>query len=156
MHAHRAVLNILAVAAGLVLADTAAACSISIGTAGTLKVDNADPRTMSSAIGVPTPATVTSVLPVLEGVTFEVGVPTMGTAPAGYSYGTGSQQVAYTASVVGLLQIKDQPFTTSPTSFSTGVLGALTVTIVLHNRITNSAGFPSGSYSTRTLITCHP
>lgn len=123
---------------------------------GGLRVDNnTDPTTLASDIGVPTPATLTT-MPLLSGVTVNVGVPALVCPPIGYNYGTSTTQVAYDASVLGVVQLEDQPFTSSPTSFSTGVLGALTVTIVMHNRVINTSGFPAGTYGTRTVVTCHP
>jgi hypothetical protein len=118
--------------------------------------NNTDPTVLASNVDISTPATLTTILPLLSGVTVEIGVPTVVNPPAGYNYGTSTTQVAYNASVIGVIQLKDQPFTTSATSFATGVLGALTVTIVMHNRVINTSGFPAGTYGTRTVVTCHP
>jgi hypothetical protein len=157
MHAHRTVLTALALV--VLGAGGATACSLSIGTSGTLKVNsNVDPTLMASTVGTPTPATMTTVLSGGQGVTFDVAAPTVFTAPAGYNYGTSTQQVAYTAAVLGLLTVKDQPYTSSATSFSTGILSlaSLTVTVTMNNKVVNTSGFPSGTYATRTVITCHP
>jgi hypothetical protein len=152
MHANRAVL-IAALLSGV--AGPAIGCSLTVDTIGALRVGQ-DNTILASDVGVLTPATLTAVLPLLSGVTVDVGSPSLVQQPANYAFGTSSTQVAYDASVLGLIQLHNQPYTASPTSFSTGLLGAVTLTIVMHNRIINSAGFPSGTYGTRTVVTCHP
>ena len=152
MHAVRAVL-ISAILAGP--AGPAVACTLSVGTVGELRVGQ-DNTILGSDVGVSTPATLTAILPLLSGVTVDVDTPSLVQQPSGYSFGSSSTQVAYDASVLGVVQVASQPYTSSPTSFSTGVLGAVTLTIVMHNRVINSAGFPSGTYGKRTLVTCHP
>jgi len=154
MHADRAILSALALASVLAGAP-AAACTLTITTGGALDLSD-DHTQLGSQIKTGHAATLTTILPLLSGVTVDVDAPTVYTAPAGYNYSTSTTEAAYTASVIGVVTLKTQPYTTSSSSFQTGVLGAVTVTIVMHNRITNTSGFPSGSYKSRTIITCHP
>lgn len=133
----------------------ALACTISLQSNGALR-NSADNLTLGSQVNGSTPATLTTLLPLLSGVTIDVGAPTLVQAPGGYNASGQNLQVAYTASVIGLIQLADQGYTSSPTSFPTGLLGAVTVTMVLHNRLTNPSGFAPGTYTTRTLVTCHP
>ncbi len=152
MHADRAVL--IAALLGATAAP-AFGCTLTVDTIGGLRVAQ-DNTVLASDVGIPTPATLTAVLPILSGVTVTVASPTLVQQPPNYSFATSNTQVAYNAAVLGLIQLRDQPYTASQTSFSTGLLGAVTLTIVMHNRITNSAGFPSGTYGTSTVVTCHP
>lgn len=139
----------------LMAAAPATACTLTLTTAGAL--DLADDKIhLGSAYHDGRAAVLTTILPALSGVTIEVGAPTVFQAPAGYSYGSSAVEVAYTASVIGVIQIRSQGYTSSATSFPTGLLSGLTATLVMDNRITNTAGFPSGPYKTRTIVTCHP
>lgn len=136
-------------------ATPAAACTLSITTPGAL--DLADDKIhLGSSFHEGRAAVLTTILPALTGVTIDIGAPTVFQAPGNYNYGSSTVEVAYTASVLGVVHIKTQGYTTSATSFPTGLLSGLTATLVMDNRITNTAGFPSGDYKTRTIVTCHP
>lgn len=137
------------------MAEPVVACSLVVQTPGLLRA-SADNTVLGSQVDANTPATLTSVLPLLRGVTVDVGAPTLLSAPGGYNSTSQTLEVAYSASVIGLIDITSQPYTTSPTSFTTGLLGAVTMTLVMHNRVLNPSGFAPGNYSTRTVVTCHP
>ena len=141
--------------AALLAPMPALACSLALQTPGSLR-NSANNLTLGSQVNGSTPATVTTVLQLFQGVTIDIGAPTRVQSPGGYNASGESLQVAYTAAVIGLIQLANQAYTSSPTSFSTGVLGIATVTISMHNRITNPNGFAPGAYTTRTVVTCHP
>ncbi len=140
----------------LAMSSPAPACSLAVGTPGTLALDVGG-TALASNIGVGLPATATVIVPILQGVTVEVAGPTRVQSPGGYNPSAESVQVAYTANAL-LGQVASQGFTASTTSFpaAAGVLSALTISLSLHNRILNANGFASGSYMTRTVITCRP
>lgn len=146
-------LGAAALAAALV--GPAAACTISVGTSGTLALST-DGSVLGSEVPGGSSATVFTLLPLLSGVTVDVDAPTLAQAPGGYNAGSQTLEVAYTAEVPGLVNVKTQPYTTGATSFPTGLLGAVTLTITLNNRIINPGGFQTGSYGTQTVVTCRP
>lgn len=157
MHAHGAVLKLLAAAVVAAFVPLPAlACTLTVTNNGALGMAVGNNTQLGSQLGSGNAATLTTLLPLLSGVTIDVGAPALVQQPAGYSFGTSTPEVAYNASVLGLIQIKNQVYTTGATSFPTGLLGAVTVTIVMQNRVTNTAGFPAGHYRTRTIVTCHP
>lgn len=133
----------------------ALACTINLPTPGTLR-NSMSNTVLGSQVNGSTPATVTMILPVLQGVTVQVSPPSMAQSPGGYNAAAETREVAYTAAVIGLIQLANQPYTTTTTGFSTGILGSVTLTMTLHNRVTNSNGFAPGTYTTRTIVTCHP
>jgi hypothetical protein len=138
----------------------ALACGISIPSSGSLRINQlSNPTVLGSEVSGSTPATVTMILPILSGIVVDVERPVVTAYPAGYNLATSNPQVAYNASILGLLNIRDQTYTTATTQVSAGGLGnlvPLTVTLTLHNRVINTSGFPGGAYTTRTTITCHP
>lgn len=156
MHANGTILTLLASLAAALAPLQASACTLSVTSNGALGMAIGNYTQLGSQLGTGSGATLTTLLPLLSGVTIDVGAPTVVQQPAGYSFGTSTPEVAYNASVLGLLTVKTQAYTTGATSFPTGLLGAVTVTIVLQNRVTNTAGFPPGHYRTRTVVTCHP
>ncbi|WP_156384459.1 MULTISPECIES: hypothetical protein [unclassified Devosia] len=156
MHAHGRVLRLLASLAAALAPLPALACTLSITNNGALGMAVGNNTQLGSQLGTGSAATLTTILPLLSGVTIDIGAPTLVQQPAGYSFGTSTPEVAYTAGVLNLVPIKTQPYTASASSFPTGLLGIVTVTIVMQNRVTNTAGFPAGHYRTRTVVTCHP
>lgn len=157
MHAHRTVLTLRAVAVAVALLPLPAlACTLTVTSNGALGMAVGNYTQLGSQLGSGSGATLTTLLPLLSGVTIDVGAPTLVQQPAGYSFATSTPEVAYNAAVLGLLTVKNQGYTAGATSFPTGLLGAVTVTIALQNRVTNTAGFPPGHYRTRTVVTCHP
>ncbi|MBN9362188.1 MULTISPECIES: hypothetical protein [unclassified Devosia] len=134
------------------------ACSINLTSAGTLRPSD-DNKTLGSEVKGNTPGTVTSILSLLDGTaTIEVSSPTRIQTPGGYNASAETLQVAYNAAaVLGLFPGASQSYTSSTTSFqATGVLAGLSFSITLHNRILNPNGFAPGTYTTRTVVTCHP
>ncbi len=131
------------------------ACSISLPASGTLR-NSMSNTVLGSQVNGNTPATVTMVLPLLSGVSVTVNAPTVIQSPAGYNPALETREVAYTAAVIGLIQLANQGYTSSTTNFSTGLLGAVTLTMTVHNRVNNPNGFAPGTYTTRTIVTCHP
>jgi hypothetical protein len=160
MYAYRGILIALGAAVVGILAPAAVrACTLSVADNGGLNMSQANPTQLGSEQTTTDAATMTTILPLVGGgVVIDVGTPTLVQQPAGYGFATSTTEVRYRATAtLGLLLIKDQAYTSATTSFPTGALGALTtVTLVLHNRITNTAGFPAGHYQTRTIVTCHP
>ena len=139
----------------LVTAPVAAACSVSIGTPGQLRLSS-DGTVLGSDVGLATPATFTTSLGLLESAHVDVGAPVRTSEGSGYKSASESNQISYTAAVLGVLTVATQPFTSSPTTVATGILGQVTITFTLHNRITNPSSFTTGHYSTRTIVTCRP
>lgn len=147
---------VIVAALGLAMAVAPAlSCSVTVGTGGTLAI-NGDGTALASDAGLGLPATATVLLPILSGANVYVSAPIRLQAPGGYNAAAETLQVRYTAT--GLLTPPVvQPYTTSATAFPiSSSLAALTVSITLHNRIVNPAGFAAGTYGTRTTITCAP
>lgn len=71
-------------------------------------------------------------------------------APSGYQAGSELVEVSYLG--LGGLAFVSQDYTSSPTNFGVGTIGASILRI--HNRIYNSQGFAPGTYQTRTMVTC--
>lgn len=83
--------------------------------------------------------------------TLTIAAPTLTQSPAGFNSGGSSVQVAYSGT--GLLSAANQPYTTSQTSVTIpNIVSALPLTI--NNRINSPSGFTSGTYQTRTVVTC--
>lgn len=153
----RASVGILTVAATLAPLP-GYACSINLTSGGTLR-PSTDNKTLGSEVNGSTPGVVTSILSLLDGTaTIEVSPPTRIQTPAGYNASAETLQVAYNAAaVLGLFPGASHSYTSSTSSFqATGLLAGLTFTITLHNRILNPNGFAPGTYTTRTVVTCHP
>jgi hypothetical protein len=149
-------MHALIVAVGFMTAAAPAlACSLSVGTGGTLSL-NGDGTILASDVGLGLPATASVLLPLLSGANVYVSAPTRTQSPGGYNGASELIEVRYTAS--GLLSPPVvQPYTASATVFPiSSSLSALTVSIVMHNRIVNPAGFAAGSYGMRTTLTCAP
>ena len=147
--------RVLAIAAPLVPLPVLA-CSITLQTPGSLRA-SIDNTTLGSEVNGTTPATLTSVLSILDGtVSIDVSAPTRIQSPASYNAAAEVVQVAYDAPAVLGFGGASQGYTSSTTSFQAGLLGAVTFSITLHNRITNPNGFAPGIYTTRTVVTCHP
>lgn len=134
------------------------ACTINLTQPGSLR-PSGDNKTLGSEVNGSTPGMVTSILSLLDGTaTIEVSAPTRIQTPGGYNASAETLQVAYSAAaVLGLFPGASHSYTSSTTSFqATGVLAGLSFTITLHNRILNPNGFAPGTYTTRTVVTCHP
>lgn len=131
------------------------ACTLNLTSSGTLR-NSLDNTVLGSQVSGNTPATVNILLSLLEGPTITVDPPTITQSPGGYNASLETRQVSYSAASLGLFPGASQAYTTSSTSFSTGVLGLVTLTLTLHNRVINPNGFAPGNYTTRTVVTCHP
>ncbi|MBL8596059.1 MAG: hypothetical protein ABS35_10430 [Kaistia sp. SCN 65-12] len=131
------------------------ACTLNLVSPGTLR-NSLDNTVLGSQVNGNTPATVNILLSLLEGPTITVDPPTLVQSPGGYNAGLETREVSYSAASLGLFPGANQAYTTSSTSFATGVLGLVTLTMTLHNRVSNAGGFPPGTYTTRTVVTCHP
>lgn len=127
-----------------------ATCSLAAATNGTLALNGAA-DVLSSAIVGGTAGTIT-ILSIGTDNTIEVAAPTLIAQGAGYSAGTDTLEVAYTGA--GGLTLVDQPFTTSTTTFDVDTIVASVLTV--NNRVTNTAGFTPGTYTTRTVVSCLP
>lgn len=148
-----------AIASGLCTATQAAdvsfdgsildSCTLALTTSGALAL-SADGTTLGSEVAGGRAAQITVLSTGSHTVT--VGAPTRSSAPPpGYDTATETVEIAYSGET--LLAGVRQPYTTSATGFAVGTI-ALT-TLDLNSRITNPAGFASGSYTTRTVVTCN-
>jgi hypothetical protein len=155
MRAVRALGAVVVTLAAMLAPLPALACSINLPASGTLR-NSMSNTVLGSQVNGNTPATVTMVLPLLSGVSVTVNAPTIAQSPSGYNPALETREVAYTAAVIGLIQLANQGYTTTTTNFSTGLLGAVTLTMTMHNRVNNPNGFAPGTYTTRTVVTCHP
>jgi hypothetical protein len=133
----------------------ALACTLNVTSSGTLR-NSLDNTVLGSQVNGNTPATMTILLALFEGPTITVDPPTVIQSPGGYNAGLETREVAYSAASLGLFPGASQSYTTSSTSFSTGVLGLVSLSMTLHNRVNNANGFAPGTYTTRTVVTCHP
>ncbi|RYE09319.1 MAG: hypothetical protein EOP22_09465 [Hyphomicrobiales bacterium] len=128
----------------------AGACSLNLSTGGTLGL-SADGRRLSSNEGG-LPATFTIADLSLLGSTISISAPQLVEHGAGFNAGSAVLESSYTAS--WLLGSSSSVYSSSTKSFDApGVLN-LVVTMTLNNRIVSDAGFPSGTYTTRTIVTC--
>ena len=133
----------------------ALACTLNVTSSGTLR-NSLDNTVLGSQVNGNTPGTVAILLSLLEGPTVTVDPPTLVQSPAGYNAGLETREVSYNVASLGIFPGASQPYTTSSSSFSTGILGLVTLTMTLHNRVNNANGFAPGTYTTRTVVTCHP
>jgi hypothetical protein len=132
------------------------ACTLVLQTPGTLR-NSMDNTMLGSEVNGNTPATVNALLALFESPTIQVSAPSRITPPpAGYNTAAETVQVRYTAGVIAGGGLADQPYTSSTTSFPLGLLGLVTVSMTVHSRILNANGFAAGTYTTRTVVTCHP
>ena len=126
-----------------------AACTILAATGGSLALA-ADGSSLASDNlgGLPGTVTILSI----GNSTVEVAAPTRTGQPGDYNASGESLEVAYSGtSGLGLV---NQAYTTSPTSFAVSTIPASVLTV--NNRLTNPNGFPAGTYSTQTVVTCAP
>jgi hypothetical protein len=136
----------------------ALACSLTLQSPGFLRASD-DNTVLGSEVKGTTPATLTTLLTLLDGTaTIEIAPPTRVQTPPGYNASAEILQVAYqSGAILGLFPGASHPYTSAATSFqATGILAGLSITIQLNNRILNSNGFAPGTYTTRTVVTCHP
>lgn len=147
-------LSHLLVALGLPLlmgANGASACSLALGTGGTLALSGDATRLASTEPGG-IAATFTVLNLSLTAATVTVSAPQWVGYPAGFNVGAAQLAVAYTGS--GVLGGVSQGYTGGNTQFNVPGLLSLAVLITVNNRISSAGGFASGTYSTRTVVTC--
>lgn len=129
-------------------ATQAQVCTLALGTNGTLAL-SADGTILGSQEGLGVAGTFTVVS--IGSNTISVSAPTRVSAPPpGYNSASEQIEVAYWGAS-GLSAIS-QGYTSSTTGFGVGTIGVSLLTV--HNRIVNPNGFASGSYTTRTVVTC--
>jgi len=126
----------------------ATTCTLALGTPGTLAL-SASGTILGSEEGVAVPATVTILS--IGANTIDVAAPIRISAdPPGYQAGTEVLEVSYAGA--GGLSLISQAYTSLATDFPASNIPLSVLTV--NNRITNSAGFAAGTYTTRTVITC--
>lgn len=138
--------------AAALLATPASACGLALNTGGVLAL-SANGKIFGSGEVGGVPATFTVVNGLLDGpFTVTVEAPVLGAPPAGFQSGSAQVEVAYSGA--GLLGSVSQGYISSRTSFNGPGLLSLAVVMTIHNRIRNDAGFASGTYTTKTVVTC--
>jgi hypothetical protein len=130
-------------------AQPARACAIALGTGGTLALSADGTRLGSGEGGVAGTFTVVNLIS--PAATLTVSPPVLVTAPPGFDSGGAQLQAAYFGA--GLLSTVSQDYTAAPSSFVVAANLGLSV-VTLNNRIVSATGFASGTYQTRTVITC--
>jgi hypothetical protein len=132
-------------------AAPAGACTLTLGTGGTLALSADGSRLASSEAGG-AGASLTIVNLTLGAVDVIVSPPQWAGYPAGFDAGGAELAVAYAGS--GVLGAVSQPYTTATTRFTVPGLLSLAALLRLDNRISAPRGFASGTYRTRTVVTC--
>lgn len=144
----------LAVACGAVLcgtADAASACTLVLPlTNGVLKLSANGQRLGSDEFGG-VPATVQISGSVFGSDVVTVTPPDLVSSPPGYNPAGDVRQVSYRGT--GVLWSVNQPYTPLATSFPISAAAGLVV-LTIDNRVEQPAGFASGTYQTRTVVTC--
>lgn len=129
----------------------AAACTLTLNTGGTLAL-SADATRFGSDEAGGIPATFTVLNLSLGEATVTVDPRPLDVYPSGFDAGATRVYAAYSG--VGLLAGVNRAYVSHPTSFKVPGLLSLAVIMTVNNRITSSKGFASGTYQTRTVITC--
>ena len=140
-------LGLLAWAAGLA---PAAACSLALGVGGTLALSADGARLGSDEAGGRAATFIVANL-LGSAATLTVSPPVIASSPPGFNVGTARLFVAYSG--VGLLASARQSYTSAQTAFGVP-RGLAAVTMTVNNRVANVSGFASGTYQTRTVVTC--
>lgn len=123
-------------------------CTLVVLTPGTLAHSATGTRLGSEeAGGLPATMTVGSI----GASTLTIGAPAIVQAPSGHPLGGDLVEIAYFGT--GLLASANQPYTDGQTSVPVPNLTGV-VAVTFNNRITNAGGFSSGTYQTRTVVTC--
>jgi hypothetical protein len=135
----------------LLAAGPAAACSLSLGVGGALGL-SADGLRYGSGEAGGVARTLTILNLGLGAATITVEAPALAAWPNGFNAGSALVEVAYAGG--GLLSGVTQPYTSGASQFEVPALLSVATILTLNNRITSTAGFASGSYQTRTIVTC--
>lgn len=125
-------------------------CALALGTPGLLAIS-----TDGSKLGSQEPGGLPALVTILSvgNATVTVDPPTRTSAPTALVAYVATGEVVEVAyqGLSGLSGIT-RAYTTSQTSFAANTL-PLTV-LQVNNRITNNLGFPAGTYTTKTVVTC--
>lgn len=124
-------------------------CALVVLTNGTLRLSGDGLR-----LGSEEPGAVSATMTVgsIGASTMTVSPPTLTQSPPGHT-GSNLVEVSYRGS--GLLNAINQGYTSAQTQAPIQNLGIGAVEVItINNRVTNTSGFTSGSYETRTVITC--
>ena len=134
----------------LLLAGTlpAPACSLALGLGGTLALSADATRLASDEVGG-VAKTVTIANLTLAGATITVAAPTLYEYPAGFNASGAVVAVSYSS----LLSGAQHAYTSGASSFPIAALTVATI-LTVNSRVTSSSGFASGTYRTRTVLTC--
>lgn len=135
----------------LFAASPAAACSLSLGVGGALGL-SADGLRYGSGEAGGVAKTLTILNLGLSAATITVEAPGLTAWPSGFNAGSALVEVAYAGG--GVLSGVNQPYTRDASQFQVPALLSVATLLTLHNRIVSTAGFASGSYQTRTIVTC--
>jgi hypothetical protein len=134
-----------------VCACPALSCSLALSTGGTLALSG-DASRLDSTVAGGSGAVVTILNLDLGAATITVAAPTLHAYPGGFNPGTSSVTVAYAGG--GLLNGVSQGFTPNQTQFQVPALLGVATALTVHNRLETGTGFSTGTYMTRTVITC--
>jgi hypothetical protein len=140
----------LSALAGIALTtpSTAGICVLTLDTTGVLKLSGDGYRLGSQEAGGVSGVVI---IGSIGASTVTVGAPTLTQWPAGYSPAGLSLEVAYRGD--GVINGVNQGYTTSQTNF--GVPNLInTVALTIDNRAVTTTGFETGTYQTRTVVTC--
>jgi hypothetical protein len=127
-----------------------ALCALVVLTPGTLRLSADGVR-----LGSEEPGAVSATITVgsIGSSTLTVAPPTITQTPPGHSTSGDLAEVSYQGS--GLLSSINQGYTSAQTQVTVQNLGIGAVEVMtFNNRITNMSGFASGTYQTRTVVTC--
>lgn len=123
------------------------ACTLALGSGGSLGL-SLDGTVLGSEEGAGGPASLTLVTGLSDEVT--ISAASLMSAPAAYQQVGQAVEVAYSG--LGVLSGINQPYTGSVTQFSPGLIPLSILNI--HSRVINGAGFASGNYTVRVVVTC--
>lgn len=136
--------------AGIALTTPSAAgiCVLTLDTSGALGLSGDGYRLGSQETGG---ASGIVLIGSIGSSTVTVSAPTLTQWPAGYNPAGLSLEVSYHGS--GVISSVTQGYTTSQSNFNVPNL-INTVALTLENRAVTATGFASGTYKTRTVVTC--
>jgi hypothetical protein len=140
----------LSALAGIALTTPSAAgiCVLTLDTTGVLKLSGDGYRLGSQEAGGISGIVI---IASIGSSTVTVGAPTLTQWPAGYNPAGLSLEVSYRGD--GVISGVNQAYTTGQTNFNVpNLINAVALTI--DNRAVTATGFKSGTYQTKTVVTC--
>lgn len=146
----RQLIGLFALAIG-VATQPATACSIALTAAGTLALSG-DATRLDSTVSGGAGAVLTLLNLNLSKATITVSAPSLNSYPPGFNPGAATTSVAYVGG--GLLTGVNQGYTASGSTFELPALLSVASILTVHNRVVSTVGFSTGTYQTRTVITC--